>query len=299
MSIPNNKTPGSEMAALKEVQKAYQQKPAPVGMGGYYGPTTGNDWQSLIYGLRNLYNMGRYPGPTTYYDPTYGFVYSPFGTVGMGGNYGTAYSYAPAYTPPGAETLGGAATPNAPTVRETTRAGRYLPAQHTAAGYTSTAPAQYRSSMYQEAAQQPTYGGENFGIFTPEQWNAMTRNISPYTGRVQGPMNYAVGPDGRLQLQWVGYPVIDYGLSFENLYRAKNTGQTGALNKYGQPIGTPAPVIPKGVSKFNAFAHGFTGTPGQRTGPHQYAAPTTPTNVTGGYHPGTPALYGITAQWNP
>jgi len=37
-------------------------------------------------------------------------------------------------------------------------------------------------------------------------------------------------------------PLYNYGLSRENLRRAEKTGNPGALNTYGQPIGTLAPL---------------------------------------------------------
>jgi hypothetical protein len=127
-----------------------------------------------------------------------------------------------------------------------------------------------RATTTQAPAFSP-FGG--VGPFTGEEWANMTRNYSPGG-------------------YWTGQG-IDYGLSYENLSRGKDTGEPGALNAYGQPIGTPAPFKIRGKGGPQGGARRHIGKPPPTVIIKGKPTPSTPPAA----GTGVPSWMGLLSNW--
>lgn len=116
--------------------------------------------------------------------------------------------------------------------------------------YAYTPPPAWISSLYPNTAPQaaeptPT-ATPQAPTYAPQQSKDWYKNLFLY--RKDGtPTAYSGGP-------------VDYGMSWENVDRYLETGDPGALNRFGQPVGTPAPLS---YSGFSGRARG--GQPRKRT----------------------------------
>lgn len=116
--------------------------------------------------------------------------------------------------------------------------------------YAYTPPPAWISSLYPNTAPQaaePTPTATPLApTYAPQQSKDWYKNLFLY--RKDGtPTAYSGGP-------------VDYGMSWENVDRYLETGDPGALNRFGQPVGTPAPLS---YSGFSGRARG--GQPRKRT----------------------------------